>query len=150
MKLTTLFFIAGNLVSAKSEDQSFIALIDKLNMELEQVSNKFIIKDLLAMRMARYHINLFAKWENLMIRCKNGDMRDSIPAHVPDIHTTDEAEAKYTWNGLMVMSFEVCDRPITRRGFANSSWKRRIENYFYKLNSLIGRSGNASARPWSN
>ena len=87
--------------------------------------------------MERIHTNLFTKWENLMARCKNGDMLNSIHASFTADDVTDPAVARSVWEGLMESSFQVCDLPITRSGFSGSSWDRRIERYFRKLNKLI-------------
>ena len=128
-------------VSAQSTEnpapRPFSEVHEKLNVELDDLFKNVLTKPHHIERMERIHQNLFSKWENLMGRCKNGDMLNSIHASFSADDVTDPAVAKSVWVGLMESSFEVCDLPITRNGFPQSSWKRRIDRYFDRLNKLI-------------
>lgn len=135
-------------VSAQSSEKPaarpFSEVHEKLNVELDDIFKNVLTKPHHMERMERIHLNLFAKWESLMTRCKNGDMSNLLGATLNSMHVsfladdvTDPDMAKSVWEGLMESSFEVCDLPVTRRGFPASSWKRRISRYFNKLNRLI-------------
>ena len=128
-------------VSAQSTEnpapRPFSFVHSMLNVELDQFYKTTLTKPRHIERMERIHSNLFAKWESLMTRCKNGDMLNSMHASFLADDVTDPDVAKSIWDGLMESSFEICDLPITRSSWFSSSWKRRISRYFNKLNKLI-------------
>jgi hypothetical protein len=130
------FKISYEIVAPENQDH-FTEVKEELNIELDQLFKNVLTKAHHIERMERIHNNLFVKWENLMGRCKNGDMLNSIHASFNAQTVTDPAVARQVWEDLMVSSFEVCDLPITRAGFEGSSWDRRINRYFEKLNRLI-------------
>jgi len=117
----------------------FSEVHEKLNVVLDDLFKNVLTKPHHIERMERIHLNLFAKWESLMSRCKNGDMLNSLHASFLADDVTDPDVAKSILEGLMESSFEVCDLPVTRRGFPASSWERRISRYFDKLNKLIAK-----------
>jgi hypothetical protein len=130
------FKISYEIVAPQNQDH-FTEVKETLNIELDQLFKNVLTKPHHIARMEKIHTNLFTKWESLMGRCKNGDMLNSIHASFSADDVTDPAVAQSVWEGLMESSFEVCDLPITRKGFPASSWKRRINRYFDRLNKLI-------------
>ena len=127
-------------VSAQSTEnpapRPFIEVHNWLNNELDLFFKNVLTKPQHIERFERYHLKLFSKWENLMKRCKNGDMLNSMHASfLNDDVRNDPDMAKSVWEGLLKISFEVCHLPITKRGFLNSTWERRISRYFHKLNT---------------
>ena len=146
MKIIQSCLIA--FVSAQSTEnpapRPFSFVHSMLNVELDQFYKYTLTKPRHIERMERIHLNLFAKWESLMTRCKNGDMLNSMHASFwPHDVRYDPDIAESVWKGLMESSFEVCDLPVTKRGFPGSSWERRISRYFKKLNKLFFISRNS-------
>ena len=113
----------------------FSEVHEMLNVGLDEFFRNALSKPSHIERMERLHLNLFSKWESLMSRCKNGDMLNSMHGGF----LADDVTHPDVWKGLMKSSFEYCVLPVTKRGFRASSWKRRINRYFYKLDKLIAR-----------
>ena len=112
---------------------------ETLEVELENLYQNVLVNPVHIERMARIHENLFSKFNGLMQRCRNGSQMDSIHPIFDPAALTDPTVAKGVWVDLMKNSFDVCDLPITRNGFDNSSWKTRVDRYFDKLNRLIAK-----------
>jgi len=93
--------------------------------------------DRIKANMQKIHDNMFDKFNALMDRCKNQDQSSSMHVDVTQTDLSDPVKAKEAWESLMRSSFDVCDLPITRKGYDASSWPRRIDRYFNKLAKLL-------------
>jgi len=104
----------------------------ELNTDLTEKAH-----DRIKANMQRIHDNMFTKFNDLMDRCKNQDQSSSMHVNVTNTDLNDPVNAKEAWENLMRSSFDVCDLPVTRKGYDQSSWPRRIDRYFNKLAKLL-------------
>lgn len=119
------------------EEQEWSEAKEDMVLSLETSINEQIQIPHLAARMMKMHNNIFTKFDEMMGRCKNGDQSNSIHQMSSDFDLSDRDAMKKSLEDLMKSSFEACDLPITRKGYENSTWQKRIHRYFARMNKLI-------------
>lgn len=93
-------------------------------------------------RLADHLTRLFTRFDSRMAKCKNGDQSEELHSQIShsvfDINDIEKVEN--AWMGFFRTAFNNCELPITKNGdFDTTSWPRRIERWFTKLQKHLTR-----------
>lgn len=122
--------IRGNTESVLTHEQNGNKLEDELIATIEQLIS---LTDPRRSRLTTRVERMFARFDTRMGMCRNGDQSTVMSEAIDIPSIVDFATAKAEWLSFFQRAFDNCDLPITKNGFVNSSWPRRINNVFAAL-----------------